>query len=151
MDAMGCYLLVDFLVLVFYDNNLTNFWWILFIILIFAWFINYYAFFFCLILYFHVVLFLDLFFRLFWYDVGVILVVLVLSHFLYCIVFFHCLMDINFLFQRYFFLNPLTVLVFKLLISCFNCGVFIVIPTSDCFSRAPIKIRGTINYLWCSI
>ena len=49
---------------------------------------------------------------------------------------------------KYFFLEPLSVFVFRFVISCFNYGVFIVISISDWVSRYPLKTRLTINHLW---
>ena len=145
---LGCYLLVDCLFLVFWNNIFIDCQWIFLIIFIFSWFVNYYAFFVCLTFYSRVILFLNLIVGILWYDYGFLLVLLIFYNLFYFIFFFQCLMDINFFFQQYLVLNPLNVFVFRCIISCFVYDVFIVISISYFVSRYPIKVRVPINNFW---
>ena len=134
---MCCSLMVEF-----FSNTLPSFWWNSFIIYIVAWFVNYYILFFCIIFYWHIVLFLDFVIWLFWYDVGVLLVVFIFTHFLYCIFVLQWIMDLYFIFQIYFFLDPLSVLIFRFII------IFVKKKIRDWISGAPLKVWLTINHLW---
>ena len=106
-----CSLMVDF-----FNNTLPGFWWNFCVIFIFAWFVNYYIFFVCIIFYCRVFPFLEFVIQMFWYAVGALLVVFFLTFFLYKIFVLQWLMDIYFVFQGYFFLGLLTVFLFRFII-----------------------------------
>ena len=127
----------------FFNNTPPGCLWNFFIIFIFAWFVSYYVFLICIILYFHVVPFPRFSIQIFWYDAGLLLVVFVFAHFLYHIFVFQWLMDIYFLFQWYLFLDTLAVFIFRFII------IFILITISDWISRASLKVWVTINHVWC--
>ena len=133
----------------FFCNNTFIYWqWIFLIIFIFSWFINYYEWFVCLLLYYHVFLFLEIVIGIFWYDVWVLIVVLIFAYLLYLIFAFLWLMDINFIFQQNFVLNPLDVLILIFIIIFLGYAVLIVTSISDWVSRAPLKVMETMNNLW---